>query len=95
MSEQKKESEWSKREMGAFWKRQSQRGQSYLSGHVTLKADDGTESKVKVVVFKNKNKTTNEKAPDYCVYASTPPPQENNSDNTEVEDSSTSDEDVL
>ena len=94
MSEQKTESDWTKREMGAFWKRQSQRGQSYLSGHVTLKADDGTESKVKVVVFKNKGKANNDKAPDYCVYASTPPPQENNSDDT-VEDSSTSDEDVL
>ena len=41
MSEQNKESEWTKREMGAFWKRQSQKGQSYLSGHVTLKLDDG------------------------------------------------------
>jgi uncharacterized protein (DUF736 family) len=93
MSEQNKESEWTKREMGAFWKRQSQKGQSYLSGHVTLKLDDGSEAKVKVVVFKNKNKTSNEKAPDYCVYSSTPPQQENASENTSSE--SQNDEDVL
>tara|TARA_R110000751_G_scaffold24517_3_gene67439 strand:+ start:264 stop:545 length:282 start_codon:yes stop_codon:yes gene_type:complete len=93
MSEQNKESEWTKREMGAFWKRQSQKGQSYLSGHVTLKLDDGSEAKVKVVVFKNKNKTSNEKAPDYCVYASTPPQQENASESTSSE--SQNDEDVL
>jgi len=94
MSEQK-ESEWSKREMGAFWKRQSQRGQSYLSGHVTLKDDDGTEQKVKVVVFKNKNRSQNEKAPDYCVYSSTPPQQESGSNDQAEESQANSDEDVL
>ena len=93
MSEQPQESEWSKREMGAFWRRQSQKGQKYLSGHVTLKTEDCSEQKVKVVVFSNKNKS-NERAPDYCVYASTPPPQESATDDV-AEDTESSDEDVL
>ena len=100
MSEQPQESEWSKREMGAFWRRQSQKGQKYLSGHVTLKGEDGSEQKVKVVVFSNKNKSS-DRAPDYCVYASTPPQEsatvgvsEDATDDV-AEDTESSDEDVL
>ena len=57
---------WQERELGALWK-QSGRSQNYLSGHVTV---DGKQQKV--VVFANKNKKDNERAPDYRVYKSQP-----------------------
>ena len=62
------QSEWQKRELGALWKRTSQSGQTYLSGHVVVD-ELGTEKKIKVVVFSNKDKK-NERAPDYRVYKS-------------------------
>ena len=60
--------EWQKREVGALWKRKSGSGQSYLSGHVTLTDELGTEQKIKVICFSNKFKSENEKAPDLRVY---------------------------
>lgn len=60
--------EWQKRELGAFWKRTSQSGQTYLSGHVEVD-ELGTKKKVKCVMFSNKDKS-NERAPDYRVYVS-------------------------
>mgnify|MGYP001220537937 FL=1 len=59
-------SDWQERELGALWK-QAGRSQNYLSGHVTV---DGKQQKV--VVFANKNKKDNERAPDYRVYKSQP-----------------------
>jgi uncharacterized protein (DUF736 family) len=53
-------------EVGAFWKRTSQKGQKYLAGHIK----DGDES-TKLVVFANTNKQ-NENQPDYRVYKSRP-----------------------
>jgi len=62
--------EWSKRDIGALWKREGQ-NQKYLSGYV--KIDElGIEREVKIVVFSNKNKNNNEKAPDYRIYVSKP-----------------------
>ena len=46
-------SDWQEREIGALWK-QSGRNQNYLSGHVN---DE------KVVIFMNKGKSENPKAP--------------------------------
>ena len=60
--------EWQKRELGAFWKRTSQSGQTYLSGHVEVD-ELGTKKKIKCVMFSNKDKS-NERAPDYRVYVS-------------------------
>jgi uncharacterized protein (DUF736 family) len=63
-------SDWSKRDIGALWKRESST-QKYLSGYV--KVDElGIEREVKVVVFSNKNKKDNLKAPDYRIYLSVP-----------------------
>ena len=57
-----KNSEWREREMGALWKRQSQNGgTTYLAGN--LKGEG-------VVIFGNRNKGDNPKAPDYIVYKS-------------------------
>jgi len=63
-------SEWSKRDIGALWKREG-KNQKYLSGYV--KVDElGIERELKVVVFSNKNKKDNDKAPDYRIYVSKP-----------------------
>jgi uncharacterized protein (DUF736 family) len=71
--------EWQQREVGALWKRKSGSGQSYLSGHVTLTDELGTEKKVKVICFSNKFKSENEKAPDLRVYLQTDEKGESNS----------------
>ena len=55
-------SDWQEREIGALWK-QSGRNQNYLSGHVNNE---------KVVIFMNKGKSENPKAPDFRVYKSKP-----------------------
>ena len=62
--------DWSKRDVGALWKREGS-NQKYLSGYV--KVDElGIEREMKVVVFSNKGKKNNEKAPDYRIYLSKP-----------------------
>jgi len=65
-------SEWRKRELGALWVRQG-KGQKYLTGHVELETMPGVTEKVKVVVFSNKGKAENERAPDYVMYRSVEP----------------------
>jgi hypothetical protein len=69
-TEKKTEStnEWSKREMGALWRREG-KSQNYLSGYVKI-GEFGTEKEVRVVVFTNKGKLKNPKAPDFVVYES-------------------------
>jgi uncharacterized protein (DUF736 family) len=65
-----KQNDWAKRDVGALWKREGQ-NQKYLSGYV--KVDElGIEKELKIVVFSNKNKNNNEKAPDYRIYLSKP-----------------------
>lgn len=65
-----KQNDWAKRDIGALWKREGQ-NQKYLSGYV--KVDEmGIEKELKVVIFANKNKNNNEKAPDYRIYVSKP-----------------------
>jgi len=63
-----KESEWKKRERGALWKKQGQ-SQNYLTGVIKSLDDMGQEVKNKVIVFANKNKTS-ENAPDFIIYES-------------------------
>ncbi|MBL69556.1 MAG: hypothetical protein CMO74_14140 [Verrucomicrobiales bacterium] len=74
MSETKENtnSEWRERELGALWVRQG-KGQKYLTGHVEIETMPGVTEKVKVVVFSNKGKTENERAPDYVMYRSVSP----------------------
>lgn len=68
--ENNNQNEWAKRDVGALWKREG-KNQKYLSGYV--KVDElGIEKELKVVVFSNKNKKGNDKAPDYRVYLSKP-----------------------
>jgi len=63
-------SDWKKRELGALWRREG-RNQNFLSG--TLKIGEfGVEKEVKIVVFSNKGKAKNERAPDFIVYEDRP-----------------------
>jgi hypothetical protein len=62
-------SDWQKRELGALWVREG-KNQKYLSGHMKVETMPGVQETVKVVVFTNKNKEKNERAPDYVVYRS-------------------------
>ena len=62
-------SDWQKRELGALWVRDG-KNQKYLSGHMKVETMPGVQETVKVVVFTNKNKEKNERAPDYVVYRS-------------------------
>jgi hypothetical protein len=62
--------DWKKRELGALWRREG-KNQNFLSG--TLKIGEfGVEKEVKVVVFTNKGKAKNERAPDFIVYEDQP-----------------------
>ena len=60
MSDKKENNEWDNRELGALWVNTKQgSGEKYLTGHIN---DE------KVIVFKNKFKEENPKAPDFRVY---------------------------
>jgi uncharacterized protein (DUF736 family) len=60
-----KNNEWSKRDIGALWKREGKSGK-YLSGYFK----DELGEQVEIVVFTNKFKGENAKAPDFRVYLS-------------------------
>ena len=60
MSDKKENNEWDDRELGALWVNTKQgSNEKYLTGHIN---DE------KVIVFKNKFKEENAKAPDFRVY---------------------------
>tara|TARA_Y100000310_G_scaffold295215_1_gene326340 strand:- start:3456 stop:3716 length:261 start_codon:yes stop_codon:yes gene_type:complete len=63
MDNAEQKSEWSQRELGALWKRESP-NQKYLTGRLQVDGKD-----VNVVVFMNKHKTK-ENQPDFRVYRS-------------------------
>ena len=79
LEEQNTKSDWSQREIGAFWTRDSSKGK-YLSG--SIEVDElGVKKKMKVVMFPNRYKD-NDKKPDYVLYVSkdaesSPSPSEN------------------
>jgi hypothetical protein len=62
---EQKNNEWSKRDIGALWKRDGKSGK-YLSGYFK----DELGEQVEIVIFSNKFKGENPKAPDYRVYLS-------------------------
>lgn len=55
-------------EAGAFWKRQSKSGTTFLSGKIKTKSGE----EVSLVVFQNTYKTEGSKEPDYRVYFDKP-----------------------
>ena len=62
------DNEWRNRELGALWVR-SGKSQKYLTGTIKV-GEFGLEQEIKVIVFSNKHKSKNERAPDYVVYES-------------------------
>jgi len=66
--ENNKESEWKQRERGALWKKEG-KNQNYLTGTIKSLDNMGQQVKSKVIVFANKNKTS-ENAPDFIIYDS-------------------------
>lgn len=64
------DNEWKERELGALWRR-SGKNQKYLSGYIKV-GDELEEKEVRLIVFTNKYKSENEKAPDFVIYESTP-----------------------
>jgi len=93
VANENQKSDWSKRDVGALWKRESTT-QKYLSGYV--KIDElGIETEVKIVVFSNKNKKDNLKAPDYRIYLSKPAEKTAEAKTTKVEKVEESTDDVL
>lgn len=65
MEQNKQQSDWQKRDIGALWKREG-KNEKYLSGYFK----DNLGEQVEVVIFSNKYKKDNPKAPDYRVYLS-------------------------
>lgn len=60
MSDTKANKEWSDRELGALWLNVNQKtNEKYLTGHINNE---------KVIMFKNKFKEDNPKAPDFRIY---------------------------
>jgi len=67
LEEQNTKSDWSQREIGAFWTKDSAKGK-YLSG--SIEVDElGVKKKMRVVMFPNRYKD-NDKKPDYVLYVS-------------------------
>jgi hypothetical protein len=71
-TENSQESKWRSRELGALWVKNG-KNQKYLSGSVNIETMPGVTETLKVVVFTNKNRDKNERAPDYVVYRSEDP----------------------
>lgn len=65
MENNKQQNDWQKRDIGALWKREG-KNQKYLSGYFK----DELGEQVEIVIFANKYKKDNPKAPDYRVYLS-------------------------
>ena len=80
-SNTKKNTEWSDREMGALWRKRG--STDYLTGHFKTK-ELGQEVVHKVVIFANKHKGENERAPDLIIYKSKDM-QSNNAPEVKVE----------
>ena len=70
-SNTEKNNDWKKREMGALWRREGKQ-QNFLSGMIRIEDEFGMQKETKVVVFTNKGKAKNEKAPDFVIYEDRP-----------------------
>ena len=94
LEEQNTKSDWSQREIGAFWTRDSAKGK-YLSG--SIEVDElGVKKKMRVVMFPNRYKD-NDKKPDYVLYVSKDSEVSSNEVNTSSqasEENSTENEEI-
>lgn len=62
--------DWKDREVGALWRR-SGKSQKYLSGFIKT-GDELNPQELRVMIFSNRYKSENEKAPDFVIYQSEP-----------------------
>lgn len=60
--------DWKDREVGALWRR-SGKTQKYLSGFIKM-GDELNPQELRVMIFSNRYKNENEKAPDFVIYQS-------------------------
>tara|TARA_B100002019_G_C21036684_1_gene482354 strand:- start:262 stop:543 length:282 start_codon:yes stop_codon:yes gene_type:complete len=67
-NQNKGNSEWKNRELGALWKKEG-KSQKFYSGYIKINKGQDNEQEVPIVVFLNKLKS-NERAPDLLVYKS-------------------------
>jgi hypothetical protein len=67
-NENKTNSEWKNRELGALWKKDG-KSQKFYSGFVKVNKDTSEEKEIPIVIFLNKLKK-NPKAPDLIIYQS-------------------------
>lgn len=58
-------------ELGALWKKESQKGEKYLTGLINLKSVGGPDKEVNLIIFSNKQKQK-ETHPDLRIYFSEP-----------------------
>ena len=90
------DNEWRNRELGALWVR-SGKSQKYLTGTIKV-GEFGLEQEIKVIIFSNKHKAKNERAPDYVVYESKElndsPPAQQSTPVKEVVAESTQEEEI-
>lgn len=80
-------------ERGALWLKKSKAGADFLSGYVV----DENKNKINVVVFKNNFKKPGEMSPDYRIYLSEAPANQQAKQVSKTEEttpSSTSDQDI-
>ena len=72
-NKEEQKSDWKERELGALWRREGKQ-QNFLSGMIRIGDPLGADSvkEIKVVVFTNKGKAKNERAPDFIVYEDRP-----------------------
>ena len=89
-TDNKQQSEWQKRELGALWLKQSS-SQKYFSGHVKVDDGFGGEKLVNLVVFSNRNKTKPNQ-PDFRIYRSKDRDEEKKPAEAEPETASVSSE---
>ena len=82
-TQEKQDSKWRNRELGALWVR-SGKSQKYLSGTINIETMPGVTEALKVVVFTNKGRDKNEKAPDYVIYRSEDQQQQQSQDVAKV-----------
>ena len=67
MAEQPK-NDWKERELGALWTRESKSDQSkFWSGTITVNGEE-----IPIIVYKNKDKGDNDKAPSLRIYKDRP-----------------------
>ena len=89
-NKEEQKTDWKERELGALWRREGKQ-QNFLSGMIRIGDPLGADSvkEIKVVVFTNKGKSKNERAPDFIVYEDRP--REDSAQSSTTADPSTPD----